>query len=66
MAAPLPLNSSRKSSVPTDSHAIALDRVGGIEPLYSGATNAKEVASRNRPERGSRPAGMPAAWAAGV
>ena len=32
-----PLNKFLKSSPEIDSHAIKLERIGGIEPLYSGA-----------------------------
>ena len=32
-----PLNKFLKSSPETDNHAIKLERIGGIEPLYSGA-----------------------------
>ena len=37
MAACLVLNTSRKSSQPTDNQAMALVKLGGMEPLYSGA-----------------------------
>ena len=32
-----PLNKFLKSSPETESHAMKLDRIGGIDPLYSGA-----------------------------
>ena len=54
-----PLNRARKSCQRVESQVMALTKVGGVEPLYSGAHTNQPSAASNRDHSASKSSGAP-------